>query len=260
MCDNTIMKQFIRNFLLVSAFCIFGIGSILIGYIVFPLIKLFFKDNKKKLLEIYSLVIRITWRKFLGILKFFGLITIKIDNEEKLTLIKNSIIACTHPSFIDVVIILAFIPNTSCIAAGKTKKNIFYKNMVNSMFITSDGSPEDLTASAEKLFDNGFNLLIFPTGTRHNEDEIPKIHKGVSLIANKSGKDVIPVKILQHPHFLRIHQPFYDAGEKTVEYKIFVKDKINTRDFIERYPDEVDFKREFSKEIKKVLFENNENI
>ena len=119
------MKQFIRNFLLVLGFIIFGVGSVIVGYLIFPIVKIIFKNDEQKCLQTYSLIIRITWRKFLDILKFFGLITIKFDSEEKLTSIKNSIIACTHPSFIDVVIILAFVPNTSCIAAGKTKNNIF---------------------------------------------------------------------------------------------------------------------------------------
>ena len=253
------MKHFIRNFLLVLSFGIFGAGSLIVGYVIFPFVKFMFKNDERKLLQTYSLIIRVTWKKFSDTLKFFGLITIKIDDEEKLKSIKNSIIACTHPSFTDVLIMLSIIPNTSCIAAGKTKTNIFYKNMVNSMFITSDSSPEDLVKSAEKLFDNGFNLLVFPTGTRHNEDEIPKIHKGISLIAKRLRKDVIPVKISQSSRFLRIHQPFYEAGEDVAEYVISVKDKINTDGFIENYPDEVDFKREFTKEIKKILFENNEN-
>ena len=103
------------------------------------------------------------------------------------------------------------------------------------------------------MFNNGFNILIFPSGIRHKKEEQPKIRKGASLIALNAEKDIVPIIMYTNFDFLQIGQPFYDAGEKPVTYTIQALDKIDIKPFLE-YKDEVSQKKDLTKEIKKALY------
>ena len=54
--------------------------------------------------------------------------------------------------------------------------------------------------------------------------------------------------------FLQINQPIYDAGDKTVKYNLSYIGKIDTKEFLKKYPDEVTFKTEVTKQISTSLY------
>ena len=243
----------LRSFLMVISFSIFGIGSLLVGMLIFPLIRLFIKNQDKRM-DIYSSVVHSSWRVFVNFIRFIKIIKLDIDNIEKLKTIKNSIIVSTHPSYIDVLILLALIPKTTCFVAPKLTRNKFFKRIVESMFLISGKSLEELKEDTKKMFDYGFNILIFPAGIRHRKNEYPKIHKGAALTAINSKKDIVPVIMSTDFDFLQIGQPFYDAGEKPVVYTIRAGKIIEIEKFME-YQDEVLQKRDLTNEIKKALYE-----
>lgn len=213
--------KYIRSILAVFCFFIFGIGAVILNFLLFP----FIKNNK----ELCSDIIHNTWRFFVNLMMFLKLFRLDVKNLEK---IENKVIVSTHPSFIDIVILIALIPRSTCFVKKELAHNPILKNLVTSIFITNEVELDELKFESKKMLDRGFNVIIFPSGIRHRRDEFPKIRKGASLVALNAGKNIVPVKMFSDRDFLFINQPFYAVSDRCVNFEIEQMREINIADFI----------------------------
>lgn len=213
--------KYIRSILAVFCFFIFGIGAVILNFLLFP----FIKNNK----ELCSDIIHYTWKFFVNLMMWLKLFRLDI---KKLGKIKNKVIVSTHPSFIDIVILIALIPRSTCFVKKELAYNPILKNLVTSIFITNEVELDELKAESKKMLDRGFNVIIFPSGIRHRRDEFPKIRKGASLVALNAGKNVVPIRMFSDRDFLFINQPFYAVSDRCVNFEIEQMREINIADFI----------------------------
>lgn len=213
--------KYIRSILAVFCFFIFGIGDVILNFLLFP----FIKNNK----ELCSDIIHNTWRFFVNLMMFLKLFRLDVKNLEK---IENKVIVSTHPSFIDIVILIALIPRSTCFVKKELAHNPILKNLVTSIFITNEVELDELKSESKKMLDRGFNVIIFPSGIRHRRDEFPKIRKGASLVALNAGKNIVPIKVFSDRDFLFINQPFYAVSDRCVNFEIEQMREINIADFI----------------------------
>ena len=213
--------KYIRSILAVFCFFIFGIGAVILNFLLFP----FIKNNK----ELCSDIIHNTWRFFVNLMMFLKLFRLDVKKLEK---IENKVIVSTHPSFIDIVILIALIPRSTCFVKKELAHNSILKNLVTSIFITNEVELDELKSESKKMLDRGFNVIIFPSGIRHRRDEFPKIRKGASLVALNAGKNIVPVKVFSDRDFLFINQPFYAVSDRCVNFEIEQMREINIADFI----------------------------
>lgn len=213
--------KYIRSILAVFCFFIFGIGAVILNFLLFP----FIKNNK----ELCSDIIHNTWRFFVNLMMFLKLFRLDVKNLEK---IENKVIVSTHPSFIDIVILIALIPRSTCFVKKELAHNPILKNLVTSIFITNEVELDELKSESKKMLDRGVNVIIFPSGIRHRRDEFPKIRKGASLVALNAGKNIVPIKMFSDRDFLFINQPFYAVSDRYVNFEIEQMREINIADFI----------------------------
>ena len=213
--------KYIRSILAVFCFFIFGIGAVILNFLLFP----FIKNNK----ELCSDIIHYTWKFFVNLMMWLKLFRLDI---KKLGKIKNKVIVSTHPSFIDIVILIALIPRSTCFVKKELAHNPILKNLVTSIFITNEVELEELKSESKKMLDRGVNVIIFPSGIRHRRDEFPKIRKGASLVALNAGKNIVPVRMFSDRDFLFINQPFYAVSDRCVNFEIEQMREINIADFI----------------------------
>ena len=213
--------KYIRSILAVFCFFIFGIGAVILNFLLFP----FIKNNK----ELCSDIIHNTWRFFVNLMMFLKLFRLDVKKLEK---IENKVIVSTHPSFIDIVILIALIPRSTCFVKKELAHNPILKNLVTSIFITNEVELDELKSESKKMLDRGFNVIIFPSGIRHRRDEFPKIRKGASLVALNAGKNIVPIKMFSDRDFLFINEPFYAVSDRCVNFEIEQMREINIADFI----------------------------
>ena len=247
------IKSIFRTILVMLCFGIFGLGALILEYIVMPIVKIRIKDEKEKKYE-YSKILQFSWQFFIGLLKFLKIIRIESEDIEKLKNIKNSIIVCTHPSYIDVMVLISIIPRTTCFVAERLLNNPFFKEIVKLLFINEGQPVKAWSEESAQMLDDGFNLIIFPMGIRHRKNEFPKIRRGTALLAQKTGYNIVMLGMETNFDFLQINQPVYEAGSETVVYSIKYLGEINTKEFLEQYPDEVTFKTEITRYIAKILY------
>jgi 1-acyl-sn-glycerol-3-phosphate acyltransferase len=58
------------------------------------------------------------------------------------------------------------------------------------------GMGRDSIEAVEALLSDGWSVLIFPEGTRSRTGEIARFKPGVGLVATRTGRPVVPVRIL----------------------------------------------------------------
>ncbi len=218
-----------RSFVVVFLFAFFGAGAILINYIVFPYISVFIKKEERR--QHYCKVVHKTWKFFCDLMEKSGTIRVILTNPEKLNNLHGKIIVANHPSFIDIVLLIGLLPDTVCIAKKEIKKNIFMGNIVKSLYLINDEDNKQLLKDASEILSQGYNIVVFPTGTRTEEGKAMKLHKGAALMALHTKADVIPVHISCDYKFLAKHQKIYDAGIKPITYTITVNEEIRTEHF-----------------------------
>ena len=234
------MKYF-RSLIAIFCFGLFGAGSLILNFLLFP----FIKNNK----ELCSDIIHQVWKFFLYLLMFFRLFKLDI---KKLNKIENKIIAATHPSFIDIVILIGLIPRTTCVVKESLAHNPILKHIIGSIFITNDVDIEVLKTDSKQMLDKGFNFVVFPAGRRHRKDERLKMKKGAALIALNAGKNIVPIKISNDGDFLYIHEPFYAVNSRCITVELEQMPEINISDFAKET--EISAKHKLTKQIEKELY------
>lgn len=246
------MIKFFRSVLVLSCFGIFGAGACIINFLLFPCAKIFIK--KRKLNDFYSQTIHKLWRFFTNFLIFTGVMKLNIKNRKEIEQIKNKIIVSTHPSFIDVVILIGLIPKTTCIAKEALAKNPIMKNILNTIFITNESNLDEIQKQTKELLDEGFNVIIFPSGIRHRRNEFPKIKKGAALIALKARRNIVPLKLYTDFDFLFLNQPIWQAGGKPVVFSLEQCPEIDVLTEIQKNSSDIIIKKNITKLIENSLY------
>ncbi|HIZ28927.1 MAG TPA: 1-acyl-sn-glycerol-3-phosphate acyltransferase [Candidatus Adamsella sp.] len=246
-----LLRRVWRSVLISFLFSVFGIGAILINYFIFPIISVFVKKENRR--QKFCKTIHKTWKYFTELMKKTGLIKVNFTNPEKLNNPHGKIIVANHPSFIDIVILIGFLPNTLCIAKKEIKRNPFMGNIVKSLYLINDEDNDKMLEESVEILNQGYNIIIFPTGTRTTDGEDLKLHKGAAVMALHTGADIIPIHISCDTKFLAKHQKFYDAGDKTPTYTITVNNEIKTSDFKEQNLTQIQKRNRVNQAIKEKI-------
>ena len=140
-----------RGLASLTLFAAFGAGSLLLTLIVLLLRKL----------PLCHPVMRAFWKLTVFLFKFTGLIS--VDCPRNAAEVRGSIIVANHPSLIDVVLLTVLVPRTLFVAKHALLRNPFVSAIVRHTSLPDD---ERLPAAAAPYLAAGWNVLIFPEGTR----------------------------------------------------------------------------------------------
>ncbi len=77
-----------------------------------------------------------------------------------------------------------------------SRRRWFFAAWLGSFAFKRAGRGDDSFATAAGLLDAGWNVLIFPEGTRSMTGQIASFHPGAGLLAVRTGHQVLPVKII----------------------------------------------------------------
>ena len=123
------------------------------------------------------------------------------------TLSHPVVFVANHSSHLDTPTILRAIPlkwrrRTAVAAAADYFYNKRWKaNGVALLFNTvplgrkGGGLGSGATDHVDRLIDEGWNLVMFPEGTRSRDGKIGKVHSGAAVIAAQHGIDIVPIYI-----------------------------------------------------------------
>ena len=198
-------------------FATWGISCIAFTLIGLPLVWLFFfrSDNREILFRRF---IGLFFRCFLKAAQWFGLISFEVLGLERFR--SNVLVVSNHPSLVDVMFLLGWVPELVCIV-----KNGLFRNPLTAFTVPSagyiDNDSEELLPLAIECLRSGQSLLIFPEGTRTEPGGSFQFRRGAANIALFASVPICPVTIFMNPIAWGKHQAWWNVvGDDTPHYKI----------------------------------------
>ncbi len=172
---------------------VFGTGSILIGIVVFPILRLFNHDQKSFKRAGHKFI-SLSLDFYIHLMSLVRISTYKINDLKALRQLRGCVIVANHPSLLDVVYMFAFIRDANCIVKAGLKKSLV-SMIVKNLYILNNTDFEIMQKDCVQALHEGGNLVIFPEGTRTPRHGTNQYKKGAARIALAAGANVQPVHI-----------------------------------------------------------------
>ena len=204
-----------------ASFTLFGIGGVILGYFVFPLVSLASRDPQQSVLRCRRLV-ALSFRIFVAFMKNTGVLTWEVEGREHLEQ-PGILVVANHPTLIDIVFIIAMIPNASCIVKPSLYRNIFTRGPVSRAAYVASDEPESLIEDCVQTLETGSSLVIFPEGTRSVRGMPLKFRRGAAHVQRRSGCPVALVRISSNPPTLAKHEKWYQIPATRPHFRLVVE-------------------------------------
>lgn len=211
-------------------FASFGLGSLVLGILVFPLVPLLVRDPERRAL-VAKEVIHHAFRFFVGLMRRMGVLSYEVSGLSRLRP-GGQLILANHPTLIDVVFLMAFIERADCIVKGALARNPFTRGPVRAAGYVFNDSGTGLVEDCVRSVQAGNNLIIFPEGTRSAPDRGMRLHRGAARVALHGEVDIVPVRIHCSPATLAKGGKWYRVPARRVHFQIEVGDPIPVAPFM----------------------------
>lgn len=218
---NRHIVRLARSGLAAAFFVAFGLGGLVIGCICFPLLA-FFPQRRMRAL------VRASYRLFVGVARVTGLFRVAISSADRARLAetRGRVIVANHLTLIDIVILIATLPDSTSIAKAAARRNFFYSQIVRRVFLVNN-DPARALEEAQRLLAQGVNIIVFPEGTRTPSDAPSrKIRRGAAQIAIHAGVPIQPIRIDCDPPVLAKGQPWHDVADRTIVWTLRALDEL----------------------------------
>ncbi|MCR4822315.1 MAG: 1-acyl-sn-glycerol-3-phosphate acyltransferase [Treponema sp.] len=240
----------------ILSFALFGLGTILISILAFPIMKLFFW-KKERFRKAGHHFISIMFRFFVCFMTVIRSAHLTAPDKKKFRSLKSSIIVANHPSLLDVVMLISLIPDADCIVQSYLMGKNIAHIIVSNLYIPTSLSYEEIMEKCMTALKSGSNLIIFPEGTRSLPSGQNKFKKGAARIALASGCPIIPVYMGGNDkRGLRKHDPMFKYNTRhCYHYQPHMKEPL--------YPDEYKdmpgpaAAKKITKRLKEILSDEN---
>ena len=214
-----------RLFVTALSFSFFGVGAFIVGTVLLPIVKLIpaGRDVKRRRARA---VMSAALRMFIGLMHRTGGLTYEFHGRERLGR-PGQLVVANHPTLIDVVFLLAFMPTASCVVKQGMWRNPLTRWAVTlAEFIPNDNTAGMIEGASRSLKEQQ-TLIIFPEGTRTRPNQPMVFHRGAANIALRAAKAVTPVYIRCNPTTLTKSEPWYRIPPRRPHFALSVGDDLD---------------------------------
>lgn len=213
------------------SFAAFGLGGVLLGLLVFPLLRLAVRDQAR----LGRLARRLVQRSFAGhvwLMRRLGVMTWEIHGAERLRR-PGLLVLANHPTLIDVVCLIGMIEEADCVVKSRLATNPFTRGPLRAAGYVFNDNGAGLVQDCIDSVRAGKNLVIFPEGTRTPRGEVlGPLQRGAANIAIRGALDVTPVVIRCTPPTLGKGEKWYRVPSRRFHMRIEVLPDIPVAPFL----------------------------
>ncbi len=201
-----------------ASFVLFGLGSLALAGLVFPILRRLPGGSREREFRCQRAVHR-CFRFFVRFMTVLGVIEVELRGADLLRE-PGQLIVANHPTLLDVVLLIALIPQADCVVKAEAWSNPFMRGAVTGAgYLRNDLGDRLIDVCAEHLR-AGRSLLLFPGGTRSPKGEIGSLRRGAAHIALRSGLPLRPIFIGCEPTFLMRGQKWHEIPERRPHYTV----------------------------------------
>jgi 1-acyl-sn-glycerol-3-phosphate acyltransferase len=229
------VPRWLRIVLTGWAFFLFFTGSPLIGLFVLPFLRLFAKDrvdHRRRCTRIVARLHRVFWRW----MEITGLVR-RPDVFPALTGIAQGqayVMVTNHPSLIDVILLLGWYENLTCIVKGSWYRSLVLGPLLRqTAYLPGPGSgleeSDDMLATMVEHLERGHPLLVFPEGTRSLANRMHRFRRGAVEAAVRAKVPIVAMFLAIDRPFLMKGVPFWKVPADAARYSLEILGVIDTR-------------------------------
>jgi len=142
------------------------------------------------------------------------------------------LVVSNHPTLLDVVFLIAFMPNADCIIKNAILKNPIMSGIVSLSGYIKNDSGALLIEDAKKSLNYGNSLIIFAEGTRTKPNKKISFLRGAANIIIRTKTAPTPVIISCFPKTLSKENKWYDIPNKKFNLTIRVLEEMEMNRFL----------------------------
>jgi 1-acyl-sn-glycerol-3-phosphate acyltransferase len=236
-------------------FLLFGLGALILGYLIFPVVRFFTKDKIQKDLNT-QYIISLTFRLFIFIIGTFGNVKFVFKNFDRLEPGSANLMIANHPTLIDYVAIVSRLKNCYTLLKADASNNPFMRMVTRNMGYISNSNPEKAYEQIGQIIANGQNMLIFPEGTRTKGALLHKFQRGAAHIALKMRTPIRIIRIKCEPMFLTKDNKWYTTPRGKIHFTVDVGELVEVEPLLQQSLSAPLAARELTKQLQE-KFERN---
>lgn len=223
----------------VMSFTLFGLGGLLLGILVFPLMSLVIRDRDRRERVTRGIVSQL-FRTFIAIMARVGL-TYRVSGRQAGTdglepgapnaKGVGTLVIANHPTLIDVVFLLALFPGAVSIVKRALWFNPFTLATVRMARYIPNHDTTQLLDDAEARLRAGECLVLFPEGTRTVPGKAVRFRRGAALAAVRAGADIQPVQIRCEPWILDKQSSWFQVPDERPHFEFTFMERLSAEDY-----------------------------
>ena len=219
-----------RVTMVVSAFAWFWGGAFLLSWFVLPVVALFGGWTRVSRVRACQSVVHGSFRVFHGYMRVLGLLDARVTGEIPRRRAGGAVVlVCNHTTLVDVTAILAAYPHTSAFAKGPYVGSVVVGPLLR-MAGYIPGTTGALFTALDRLRD-GFDVLIFPEGTRSPPGGLNPFQRGAFEIACRADVPVVLLFSTCRPSALTKDRAFWNQPDEAAILTISPTILVEPRDF-----------------------------
>lgn len=194
-------------------FVLYGLVGWLGGITVLPVLLLWPGSRAKRERRIRALV-SVSFRCLLVLIALLRLGRVEVQGREWLAQADGKLLVANHPMYLDVVALVALLPQADCVIKGAMWRNRLYRRFVEAIGYLSNRGGAAFVDDAVAGLRRGRTLILFPEGTRSTPGAPLRFCRGAAQIAVRSRCDILPVVIRCEPLALGKGQAWHEVADR----------------------------------------------
>lgn len=186
-------RGFKTGFFTTTTYLVYLIGALTITPVAFG--KFCYAKLTKKSSQLLHKVVTMFSKFVVKLLGLFGA-KVNVDNKSGEDFEKPALIVCNHLSQLDLMVQLSLTHKIIFLTNDWVWRNPVFGSIVRcAEYYPVSLGLETLLPKLQNMVDNGYSISVFPEGTRSDDGEIRRFHKGVFHIATVLNLDILPLMI-----------------------------------------------------------------
>ena len=148
-------------------------------------------------------------RFYVWILQALCFIRLDIQALETVRHARSIVIIANHPSLMDAVLFMAYLPNTVCVMKAALQNNILFGAATRLAHYVSNASPLHMIRQASDELQHGAHLVIFPESTRTTQYPVNPCSPACAIMAQRGNTPIQEIFISMSSPYLGKHWPLF---------------------------------------------------
>ena len=213
-----------------SAFVLFGAGAVLVTILWFAPLALVPSAAARR--RWARAAIRTSYRLFLEYVTLVGVVRLDIERDALARLGDGGgVIVANHPTLLDAMVLLAYVPQTCCVVKHALWRNPFVSPALRAAGYVPNRDPEQLLRDCDAALARGEPLIVFPEATRSVPGEPLRLQRGAAAVALSCGAVLNVVHFRCEPVLLSKGDPWYRIPARRPCLAARVGASLRARDF-----------------------------